>query len=670
MNKEKYILLLLMFISTIIVNAQVGDGSIPYSLTVTSNNRQGKEYQKINCIVVGRLDNNVLLLQDSLSRTENDNANTFAVPIEVNKEIQNYMTWDTIENGYLMGRIQLQSPTAYASFLIFDDFYLPPNTKLYAYNADGSQYIGAFTQSNNKSYGRFSLGPIIGETITLEIIRPANIDSTPRLHIASYIHSYKDIFQSSSRGGCNYIDVKCKEADWCNQIRSVARVMGLNTEGKSTCFSGALITNEKRDLRPYLLTANHCYENCPNTFDWIFLFNFQSSGCGDNYPISPSQTLIGATLKANNCYTDFALLELSDPIPSNYNVFYSGWNREDEKASEGASISHPDEYIKKIALYNTKIKKKTNGKPCGNGDWMDMWRVQWNIGNVEHGSSGGPLYNKDGYLIGQQSTCWYPASGGSCPTGAYFGRFCISWNDGSSSSKRLKDWLNPNYAKFHFISTGGEEPCKESYTFTNANDLHTSDNVVFSLPFQDPMPGTRTYNGVYTASGTITAGNNVTIQSGTGKSVEFYAEKIVLLPGFKAEAGSHFIASAKPCQRVCSGGRGNDDEASFVVLDTLISNENKMKYHKANETGYENIIKDNENIEIHPNPNTGTFTIETDLDPQEIIRIQVLNMLGQSIYQQVGLPSNTIQLPSSEKGLFYVEIITATQRIIRKIVVL
>ena len=74
-------------------------------------------------------------------------------------------------------------------------------------------------------------------------------------------------------------------------------------------------------------------------------------------------------------------------------------------------------------------------------------------------------------------------------------------------------------------------------------------------------------------------------------------------------------------------------------------------------------------ISVYPNPNEGTFTINTNIDPQEVISVQVVSMLGQSIYKQSGLPSNIIQLPSSTSGVFYVEIITTTQKFIRKMVV-
>ena len=64
---------------SMIVYAQIGDGSIPYSLTETYKSRSGNEPENIYCFVVGRLDNSDLLLMDSLYHLENGYENTFAM---------------------------------------------------------------------------------------------------------------------------------------------------------------------------------------------------------------------------------------------------------------------------------------------------------------------------------------------------------------------------------------------------------------------------------------------------------------------------------------------------------------------------------------------------------------------------------------------------------------
>jgi hypothetical protein len=73
---------------------------------------------------------------------------------------------------------------------------------------------------------------------------------------------------------------------------------------------------------------------------------------------------------------------------------------------------------------------------------------------------------------------------------------------------------------------------------------------------------------------------------------------------------------------------------------------------------------------LHPNPNNGTFTVNINFDPQEVISIQVFSIVGQSIYKQEGLPNKTIQLPQPTSGVYYVEVVTTTQKFIRKMVVM
>jgi hypothetical protein len=58
--------------------------------------------------------------------------------------------------------------------------------------------------------------------------------------------------------------------------------------------------------------------------------------------------------------------------------------------------------------------------------------------------------------------------------------------------------------------------------------------------------------------------------------------------------------------------------------------------------------------------------INTNIDPQEIISVQVFSIVGQGIYKQEGLPNNIIQLPSTANGMFFVEIKTQKEKFVRK----
>ncbi len=64
------------------------------------------------------------------------------------------------------------------------------------------------------------------------------------------------------------------------------------------------------------------------------------------------------------------------------------------------------------------------------------WRVIWNSGTTEGGSSGSPLFNQDHRIVGQL----YGGNASCSNTSGHdnYGRFNISWNRG------LSDFLDPN----------------------------------------------------------------------------------------------------------------------------------------------------------------------------------------------------------------------------------
>ena len=146
--------------------------------------------------------------------------------------------------------------------------------------------------------------------------------------------------------------------------------------------------------------------------------------------------------------------------------------------------------------------------------------------------------------------------------------------------------------------------------------------------------------------------------SSINKPVIFSAgSEIRLLPGFVSNKDFH----AYICDNTGSRGSGNPSHKSVGNGAAFYTNEDTDEKDE--------LQNKKETIVIYPNPNNGKFTVNTNIDPQEVLSVQVFSMLGQSIYQQAGLPNNVIQLPSSASGVFYVEVITTTERFIRKMVV-
>lgn len=247
--------------------------------------------------------------------------------------------------------------------------------------------------------------------------------------------------------------------------------------------------------------------------------------------------------------------------------------------------------------------------------------------------------------------------------------FHFNWGWGNSSYSDPDCWfalnalgeVKPGY------SLRTHEAVFEIYP--NTNEIYC--NYTFSLDDHFASGGThqnvpQTFMKLESASETSPSVWR-TIQS--GQSAEYVAHKrIVLQTGFKVEAGAHFIARIEPC-------------TSYETLRSMLllaqNEDSTLNLYNSNDTSMQKSLENlqeeerasNKFIDLFPNPNNGTFTIKTNFDEEEILSIQVYNILGQRIYKQTGLSDNTIQLPQSAKGIFWVEIMTQSQSFIKKITV-
>jgi len=210
----------------------------------------------------------------------------------------------------------------------------------------------------------------------------------------------------------------------------------VNNNGYCT---GALVNTTAQDGRPYFLTANHCGSNPGN---WIFYFNHETPDCEGELEAPINQSVSGATLLANNAESDFRLVELNSDVPESYNVCYSGWDATDNPSTVASAygIHHPAGDVKKIC-FEDDIPFQNNVGGFSNQVWFIN---QWELGVTQGGSSGSPLFNQSGLIIGQlaggNAGCDGPVNNGGYD---FYGRIGVSWDFGSSPATRLKDWLDP-----------------------------------------------------------------------------------------------------------------------------------------------------------------------------------------------------------------------------------
>lgn len=378
---------------------------------------------------------------------ENDRYKEFAYRFGIertsNLTINNSGIW-TIEEGRNVWRLGIHAPNAKAVSVLFSEYELPKSAQIFIYDREQTHYIGSFNYKNKQANGMLATSLVYGEDVVIELSVPETQDINEiGLKIGQIVHAYRGFdsrFEEvkygrgpfGTSGSCN-ININCPEGDdWQVEKKAVALI----ASGGSAVCSGALVNNTNNDGYPYFLTANHCLGG--GVGNWVFYFNHESSTCGGSSGPT-NQSVSGASIVANNSASDFGLLEINNgnAIPANFNAEWAGWDNSDSEAAVTAAtgIHHPSGDVKKIS-------HDTDGPTHNNQGGAAVWYInQWEDGTTEGGSSGSPLFNQDHRIIGQLY-----GGAASCQNqgGAdWYGRFGVSWDNGSSSSTRLHDWLDP-----------------------------------------------------------------------------------------------------------------------------------------------------------------------------------------------------------------------------------
>lgn len=378
---------------------------------------------------------------------ENDRYKEFAYRFGIertsNLTINNSGIW-TIEEGRNVWRLGIHAPNAKAVSVLFSEYELPKSAQIFIYDREQTHYIGSFNYKNKQANGMLATSLVYGEDVIIELSVPETQDINEiGLKIGQIVHAYRGFdsrFEEvkygrgpfGTSGSCN-ININCPEGDdWQVEKKAVALI----ASGGSAVCSGALVNNTNNDGYPYFLTANHCLGG--GVGNWVFYFNHESSTCGGSSGPT-NQSVSGASIVANNSASDFGLLEINNgnAIPANFNAEWAGWDHSDSEAAVTAAtgIHHPSGDVKKIS-------HDTDGPSHANQSGAAVWYIdQWEDGTTEGGSSGSPLFNQDHRIIGQLY-----GGAASCQNqgGAdWYGRFGVSWDNGSSSSTRLHDWLDP-----------------------------------------------------------------------------------------------------------------------------------------------------------------------------------------------------------------------------------
>ena len=386
----------------------------------------------------------------------------FAHSIAIDIGLTTSGTWTTLPGGDRVWRVQLHSTGALALIPCFDQFYIPAGASLHVYTPDRVEVLGAFTAANNPADGRYNTGLIHGDECIIEYYEPASVAGLGQIHINELGHAYRMVpGRKQARSGTGFgtsesceVNVQCTEgANWQDQKNAIVRILVKTGPNFGWC-SGALVNNTNLDCTPYILSADHCYQDdvtgaLPSGGDlgqWIFYFQFESPTCAnpDSVGKLADNFLIGCTFVAasldtgGNHGSDFALIKMNTSPPSSYNPYFAGWSNINTTSSSGVGIHHPNADIKKISTYTTPLQSVSWG-----GTVPDThWQILWAGGVTEPGSSGSPIFDPEHHIVGTLT-----GGGSDCSTPNNpdeYGKFAFHWaGNGSTANKQLQPWLDP-----------------------------------------------------------------------------------------------------------------------------------------------------------------------------------------------------------------------------------
>lgn len=489
------------------------------------------------------------LALDSLNESDLRSGRRFAYKFITDFKPNNSGTVFYQPDGTKVWRLGIRSKGAYNINILFTEYELPEGACVFVYNSGQTHILGAFNYLNNSEFDLLPVAPVRGDEIIIEYQEPRNAAFSGRLTVGEVNHAYRDLrgYEPDNINSAQYCmpPLACYDDGreiTADQGRSVILLI---VDGTVGC-TGTLMNNTANDGTPYLLTASHClnksfsvdnpdYVKAASTI--ISFFNYESPLCDTRIRGTEEMSMASAHLRAVNEEYDMLLLELLQVPPVYYRPYYSGWKATDTGTMPYYNIHHPSTSIKRINTAEITLRLRTfdSGakKFAENGHWFVS---TWVEGSTAGGSSGSPLFDRDGYVMGA-------LSGGSSfcaqPKDDYFYALSQAWSADSLPEKQLDHWLNPAH-KVELVCKGfdpyAEETVQrlsnvkastfaESIEISGVNEVENRIEPVFGQLYSDDN-GTE-YAEEYNCIGTAQVYGSFFVTSGKGAAGDMDIEVTV-----------------------------------------------------------------------------------------------------------------------------------------------
>jgi lysyl endopeptidase len=330
----------------------------------------------------------------------------------------------TGDNGFVWtASVKVAGATALRLHLTGVD--LPAGAEMYVYNLAG-QAFGPYTGRGPLGDGVVHTNTVFGQELLLQVQSPADSERAPRMTIAEVgvlgarfatpRYGSRGVFDDDMKGlvgqasnlcstnaNC-VVNAACTSSSVVNTAKdAVASILFQSGGSLYICTGGLIVDTDTATVVPYFLTAHHCISTSGEASSLETYFDYQTTCSNPNctQPYNNTGDTVGATIKASGSTSDYTLVQLaSTPVTADGVATYLGWLSTPVANTNNTAlyrISHP----KGSPQAYTEGVVDTNKPTCRTLARGNFIYSRDTLGATEGGSSGSPVVNGAGQIVGQ-----------------------------------------------------------------------------------------------------------------------------------------------------------------------------------------------------------------------------------------------------------------------------
>jgi hypothetical protein len=350
-------------------------------------------------------------------------------PVGVQFSFRSLDSLNRTSDGGIVWTAAVESPGATALRMHFTNFSLPDNSALYIYGLNGEAF-GPYTDLGPGKSGEFWSNTISGPVTYVQLRHFGPVTEQELNSISFGIEGMGYLSEKflipflqhkeTSVEGISGVREHCKDNEPCVEDAScfsggaigdakhaAAYIQWVSGAWIYMCSGGLIADTDTGTQIPYFLTANHCVSKARDAGNLEAYFQYWTASChGACYdPVGVCPRTLGSDIIHTSRDGDHSLLQLREDPPSG-SVFL-GWNSQPLAFSDGTHlfrISHPSGMPQAYSEHVVDSQYvECGGLPIG-----EFIYSQDVVGATEGGSSGSPVMNMTGQIVGQlYGACGY-----------------------------------------------------------------------------------------------------------------------------------------------------------------------------------------------------------------------------------------------------------------------